>query len=277
MRAAHGAVAVAMTRRARSKVSRARTPSSWKGRSAGSSPGSSPAWSGRGPGGGRHTLWHDHCRAAPKHLTPTPGSCALGDFLAISLGSFVIQPLKAASESNSRQEKTSTKHRVQTSSACTVMELVSMNCIADQPSKLTITEPFEHQRAVCTHADGVDEARHGATQLAWVFEPAPLAAVQIYRRKHAPRHVGSTAGTGVRSRLPLGQQACRVGLCMCRSGGVPVMGCCRRPGRLTRATALGAHGGDVRAVVSGSGGPGSRPGPVHHAGPGGADRRPGSA
>src|SRR5215467_13974193 len=37
----HGLVAVAMTRRTRSKVFRARTPSSWNERSAGSSPGSS--------------------------------------------------------------------------------------------------------------------------------------------------------------------------------------------------------------------------------------------
>ena len=33
-----------------------------------------------------------------------------------------------------RHEKTSTKQRLNTSSACTVTELVSMNCSADQPS-----------------------------------------------------------------------------------------------------------------------------------------------
>src|SRR3954451_2763360 len=40
----------------------------------------------------------------------------------------------ASSGSNGRQEKTSTKQRPNTSSAWTVIELVSMNCIADQPS-----------------------------------------------------------------------------------------------------------------------------------------------
>ena len=38
------------------------------------------------------------------------------------------------SASNGRHENTSTKQRPQTSSACIVIELVSMNCIADQPS-----------------------------------------------------------------------------------------------------------------------------------------------
>ena len=37
--------------------------------------------------------------------------------------------------SNSRQEKTSMKQRPETSSAWMVIELVSMNCIADQPSR----------------------------------------------------------------------------------------------------------------------------------------------
>ena len=59
--------------------------------------------------------------------------------------------------------------------------------------ELAIAEPVERERAVPTHTDGVDQAWHEATQRVGLFESTPLAAVQVDRGEHAPRHVGSTA------------------------------------------------------------------------------------
>jgi hypothetical protein len=51
------------------------------------------------------------------------------------------------------------KQRPEYSSAWIVIELVSMNCIADQPLELAIAETLEVQRPVRDHADRVDDGR----------------------------------------------------------------------------------------------------------------------
>ena len=57
-----------------------------------------------------------------------------------------------------------------------------------------VAEPIEHERAVSPHADGLDEGRHEATDVDGVLEAAPVAAVQVDRRKHPPRGVKPSAG-----------------------------------------------------------------------------------
>ena len=79
------------------------------------------------------------------------------------------------------------KHLPETSSAWMVIELVSMNCIADQPSSSPLTEPFESEGTVRAHADRVDHAGHESPDGVGILEPAAPAAIEIDRREHAPR------------------------------------------------------------------------------------------
>jgi hypothetical protein len=92
-----GAVAVAMTRRSRLKVSRERTPSSWNDPSAGSSPGSSAAASSRmarsqarQPGRSRTSISAKPAAVSPVRR-PTPRVISLPGLLPPGSGVFLVQ------------------------------------------------------------------------------------------------------------------------------------------------------------------------------------------
>ena len=71
-----------------------------------------------------------------------------------------------------------------------------MNCSADQPSSSPSPKRSSIERAVRAHADRVDHRRHEATDRVGIGEPGALAAVQIDRGEHTPRHIGPGADRG---------------------------------------------------------------------------------